>query len=434
MASLDGTVVNVATVAIRASFGSSEADLTWNVDSYVLAFASLLMLGGNLAASFGSRKIYLIGMLAFVAASIGCALAPTQLFLIITRAFEGASAALFMPSSLALLVETFPDQAQRARMVGLWSAMVASAAALGPTVGGLLVSVFGWRSIFLINVPIVIVGVVLTARVVPAVRGNRRRVSFTSNALFLLTISAAAYALIQVRSSVSVGPVIAAIAVSLVAGIGLILQQVHTRAPVMPWRLFTRAPFALSNTIGFLYSAALFGSLYLMSLFFQGARHLDAFAAGVQLLPMTICFPLGNILYTRLHRRLGDATIMAIFLSLAGLATLLLEVTKPSTPYWYLAVVLGVANSGAGLVTASLTTATLRAAGDENANHAGAVLNTNRQLGVLVGVAIVGIILEDAGKLYGGTHAALAFVAAAYLSAGLAALVTRGVSKGAETT
>ena len=123
-----------------------------------------------------------------------------------------------------------------------------------------------------------------------------------------------------------------------------------------------------------------------MGLFFQNARHVSPMEAGLQLLPMTMCFPLGNILYTRIHHRISNAAIMSVCLSVAGVATLLLIGVDRETPYWLLALVLGIANSGAGLVTASMTAATVAAAGDRHANHAGAILNANRQLGVLVGV------------------------------------------------
>ncbi len=218
----------------------------------------------------------------------------------------------------------------------------------------------------------------------------------------------------------------AASALLVIGGLILVVQQPHAHAPVMPWNLFTRPAFAVSNIVGFLYSGALYGNLYLMGLFLQNARHVSAFEAGLRLLPMTVCFPLGNIVYVRIHHRVSNAAIMTTCLLIAGIATLLLVQAEPSTPYWYTAVTLGAANSGAGLVTASMTAATVHAAGDEHANHAGAVLNTNRQLGILVGVATVGLILGSTSSWYHGLHIALGVIAAAYLLASVAAFtVTR---------
>lgn len=425
MASVDATVVNVAAVDIGRSLGSSLTGITWVVDVYVLTFASLLLLGGALATAYGSKRLYLIGMDVFLLASIGCAVAPNEATLIAARAAEGAGAALFMPSSLALLVGMFGEPVQRARMLGLWSAMVATSAALGPSLGGFLVSALGWRSIFLINIPVVIAGIALTMRVIPGTTGTGRRVSPVGNALFFVTVASGSFVLIQGHSSGFGAPrILAAVVLVVVAAAVLTAHQMRASEPMMPWRLFARRSFSGVNAVGFLYSGALYGCLYLMGLFFQNARHVGALEAGLQLLPMTVCFPLGNLAYTQIHQRVSDSTMMAACLAIAGIATALLLPVNPSTPYWYLAVVLGLANSGAGLVTASMTAATVKAAGDEHANHAGAVLNTNRQLGILVGVAVIGLILQSTSDWYEGLHSALALVVVMYLLASLIAIAT----------
>lgn len=433
MASIDSTVVNVAAVSIGRSFGSSLGVLTWVVDVYVLTFASLLLLGGSLATAFGSRRLYLAGMVVFLAASLACAAAPSPTMLIVARAVQGAGAAMFMPSSLSLLVARFTEPRQRARMLGLWSAMVATSSAIGPTLGGVLVNSFGWRSIFLINVPVVIAGITLTLRYIPNDPGIRRRISPLGHLALLIAVASAAFVLIQGNSTGFGAPIIlVAAGVLVVSAATLVVQQRRSDHPVMPWPLFRIRAFALPNLVGFLYSGALFGCLYLMGLFFQNARHATPLEAGLQLLPMTICFPLGNVLYTRIHHRVSNPVIMTACLLLAGTATLLLIRVDPQTPYWYLAVALGLANSGAGLVTASMTAATVTAAGDQHANYAGAVLNTNRQVGVLIGVAVIGLVIQASSNWYAGLHLSLAILAGTYIAAGLAALTlaisTRGAS------
>lgn len=242
----------------RFSFGSTLTGLTWVVDVYVLTFASLLLLAGSLATAFGSRRLYLVGMILFLVASIGCAIAPSEATLIAARAVEGIGAALFMPSSLALLVGTFTEPGQRAKMLGLWSAMVATSAAIGPTVGGVLVGAFGWRSIFLINVPVVVAGLVLTALVIPSTPGTGQRVSPVGNLLFFVVVASGAYVLIQGRSSgFGARSVIFAAALLVIGGLVLIVEQSRTATPVMPWILFARPAFGVPNVVGFLYSGAL---------------------------------------------------------------------------------------------------------------------------------------------------------------------------------
>ncbi|TDD59006.1 MFS transporter, partial [Actinomadura darangshiensis] len=164
MASVDATVMQIAGATIQDRLGTSLSRLTWAVDGYVLTFAALLMLAGGLAGRLGARKVYLWGMAVFFAASLAAALAPAIEVLITARLVQGAGAALFMPSSLALLIQAFPDPRRRARVLGLWSAIVSSAIALGPTLGGVLVATLGWRSIFLINLPVGIAGMALTLR------------------------------------------------------------------------------------------------------------------------------------------------------------------------------------------------------------------------------------------------------------------------------
>lgn len=420
MASIDSTVVNVAVVTIGKSFGSSVNQLTWIVDSYVLAFASLLLLGGSLSTTFGSRRLYLSGMAVFLGASLVCALAPDPAILIAARAVQGAGAAMFMPSSLALLIAQFTEPARRARMLGLWSAMVATSAAVGPTLGGILVSTFGWRSVFLINIPVVVVGIALTLRCIPTGRGTGDGVSLTGHATLLMAVACAAFVLIQGRSNGFTSPVILiALAMLIASAVLLAFQQRRTRHPVMPWPLFRRRAFTEPNLVGFLFSGALYGSLYLMGLFFQNARNAAPLEAGLQLLPITICAPIANVVYTRIHQRVSNSTIMTACLLLAGFATLLLIRVDVHTPYWYIAIALVIANSGAGLVVAAMTAATVAAADDRHAGFAGAVLNTNRQMGVLIGIAVVGLIIQANTNWYGGLHISMVVVAAAYITAGL---------------
>lgn len=423
MASIDSTVVNVAAVSIGQSFNVSLDVLTWVVDIYVLTFAALLLLGGSLATSFGSRRLYLIGMVVFLVASVACAVAPNPMTLLAARAAQGTGAAMFMPSSLSLLVTQFTEPRERARMLGLWSAMVAMSSAIGPSLGGILVSSFGWRSIFLINIPVVVAGIALTRMVIPRDTGTRQCISTLGHLTLLIAVSSAAFVLIQGHSSGFDTPLILTTAgILTLAVIALVIGQRRAAHPVMPWELFRHGAFITPNLVGFLYSAALFGALYLMGLFFQSARQADPLQAGLQLLPMTICFPLGNILYTRIQHRVSNATIMASCLFLAAAATLALIWVDAQTPYWYIAIFLGLANSGAGLVTAAMTAATIAGAGDRHANYAGAVLNTNRQLGVLIGIATVGLIVQAATTSYSGLHIAVAVLAAIYLAACLAAL------------
>lgn len=431
MASLDVTAINVAGAAIQRDVGASLAELTWIVDGYVLVFASLLMLAGGLADRVGARTVYLWGMAIFVVASLGCALAPTAGVLIAARLLQGAGAALFMPSSLSLLVAAFPGKRQRTRMLGLWSAIVATATAVGPTVGGLLVSAFDWQSIFLINLPVGLAGVLLTLRFIAPSERRDHVLAVPGHALWIAALAALSCTLIEgPRLGWTAGPLLVAYAVLVVAAALLVLRERRAAAQVMPWELFRVPAFTGANLAGFLFNFALYGSVFMLSLFFQHARGASAFQAGLQLLPMTIWFPLGNIVYARISARISNGALLTAFLLVAGIASLTMTTVSPSTPYWVLATAVAVSGTGAGIISPGMTAALVDAAGVRHANAAGSVLNANRQIGTLVGVAVMSVVLGTAADWTRGPAIAFLVVGIAYLAgaAGSWLLIARPAS------
>lgn len=422
MAALDVTVVNVAGAAIQQSLGASLTELTWIVDGYVLVFGSLLMLAGGLANRVGAKTVYLWGMAVFFVASLGCALAPGAGSLIAARLVQGAGAALFMPSSLSLLVSSFPEKRQRTRMLGLWSAIVATASGLGPTIGGLLVSAFGWPSIFLVNLPIGIVGMLMTRRYVAESQRRTITLAVPGHVLWIVALAALSFALIE-------GPklgwgarwVLAAYAVLVLAAGLLVVRERRAENLVMPWRMFRLPRFTGANLAGFLFNFALYGSMFMLSLFFQHGRGASAVQAGLELLPMTIWFPLGNLVYSRISARFSNGALLTVFLLIAGVASLTMTTVSPSTPYWVLAMVVSIANIGAGIISPGMTAALVDAAGPGHANVAGAVLNANRQLGTLVGVAAVSVVLGSVSDWTRGPAVSFLVIGLAYLAGAIGA-------------
>jgi DHA2 family methylenomycin A resistance protein-like MFS transporter len=417
MASLDVTVVNVAGTTIQEQLGASLSELTWIVDGYVLIFASLLMLAGGLANRIGAKTIYLWGMAIFLVASLGCALAPTGGALIAARLLQGAGAALFMPSSLSLLVFSFPDKRQRTRMLGLWSAIVATAAALGPTVGGLLVSVFDWRSIFVLNLPIGIVGILMTRRYIAPAERRPVTLAVPGHALWIVALAALSFGLIEgPQLGWGANPALVSYVVLLIATGLLVVRERRADNPVMPWNLFRLPGFAGANLVGFLFNFAVYGSMFMLALFFQHARGANPFLAGLELLPMTIWVPLGNLAYSRISGRLSNGNLLTVFLLIAGIASLTMITVSTSTPYWVLAVAVAVANVGAGIVSPGMTAALVDAAGVEHANVAGSVLNANRQTGTLVGVAGMSVVLGTITDWNRGPAVSFLIIGIAYLA------------------
>ncbi len=237
MTILDVTIVNVALVNIKERLSANVTGLQWIVDGYALVFASLLLTGGDLGDRIGRRKVFLLGLALFTLASALCSLAPSLLVLQIARAFQGLGAALLVPTSLALLNTIFPDARKRAQAIGIWAAVASIGATSGPLLGGLLVNTFGWRSIFLINIPIGILCFLLTSRsIAPSTPQGGRSLDLAGQGASVLTLGMLTFALIEGNSLGSRSPLIlAAYAGSVLFFLLLLLREKTTRDPMLPF-------------------------------------------------------------------------------------------------------------------------------------------------------------------------------------------------------
>ncbi|MEK4599230.1 MFS transporter [Bacillus sp. FSL R9-9497] len=418
MATLDVTVVNVAVADIQEKLQISLSSTTWIVDGYMLFFASLLLAGGSLANRYGAKNIYLIGLTIFVIASVLCALAPTGTILIVARSIQGVGAALFMPSSLSLLAISYPDANKRAKMFGIWSAIVSISSGLGPFVGGVLVNTFGWRSIFLINIPIGIIGLLMAYFIVTSSPGKKGNLNIFNHILGIITLAGLSFTLIEGPSlGWSSSSIIIALIVTIVTATLFISIERRVKDPIIPMKLFNNSSFSSANLVGFLINFALFGGIFMFGLFLQKAKGASPFIAGVELLPIMAVFVIGNLLFARLTTRLGVKIPMLVSFTIAGIGSLLLMFSVSSAPYWILAVIYAIANLGVGVAVPAMTATVMQAAGKEHANIAGATLNANRQVGALVGVAIMGVVLHEAHSWYNGATIAFLVMSIAYLVA-----------------
>lgn len=421
MASLDTGIMNVAAHDLQARLGLTMSGLTWVVDGYVLSFAALLLLAGSLAKRFGARRTYLAGLAVFTVASLLGAAAPGGGALVAARLAQGAGAALFMPSSLSLLMNAFPEPARRAKVLGIWSAIVSTSVGLAPTLGGLLVGTLGWRSIFLVNLPIGILGLLLTRRVITPVPGTGAPLGGSGHVLGLLALGALSYALIEGPATGWTAPaILAAFTVTVLAAAGFVLRERTARTPVLPVALFADSRFSAANAVGFLFNFAFYGALFVLGLFLQTGRGASAVTAGLQMLPAVLVLPLGNVLYTRIAPRTGNRTALTASLAFSAAGYLLLFlVLSPSLPYGVIAAVLAVANLASGISSPAMTGVLMEAAGREHADIGSATLNANRQVGSLVGIAGMGAVLTGAGGAYQGTGYAFALTALALAAAAL---------------
>ena len=426
MAMIDVTAVNTALSDISVSLRVPLTGLVWVVDGYTLTFAALLMAGGALADRFGPKNVYQGGLSVFILGSVLCAVAPSGDALIAARLLQGAGAALFMPSSLSLLTHAYEDQATRTRMLGTWSAIVGCSSAVGPLVGGVLVHGFGWRSVFWVNVPIGLLGIALTQMLVPATPRHERDLSMLSHLLGVAALAALSFVLIEGPAlGWTSAPVLGA-AVVAVASAGLLVRRERMGAhPLLPRGLFETPAFAAANGVGFLINFAAFGQLFLLSLYIQQGGA-DALHTGLKLIPMMAAFATGNLVSGRISARVGTrAPMMYGLLVGLGAALVMLAGLTPQTPYWLLVLGTFVMNVAIGIAIPAMTATVMLVAGKANANSAAAALNANRQIGALVGVALMGTILHGVPDWAWCLPLAFCLISAAY--AGALALVYRHV-------
>lgn len=356
MAMIDVTAVNTALSDIAASLSVPLTGLVWVVDGYTLTFAALLMAGGALADRFGPKTVYQGGLSVFIVGSVLCAVAPSGNALIASRLLQGAGAALFMPSSLSLLTHAYEDQATRARMLGTWSAIVGCSSAAGPLVGGILVHEFGWRSVFWVNVPIGLAGIVLTQVLAPATARHERALSMLSHVLGVAALAALSFVLIEgpVLGWVS-APVLAAATATLMAAALLVRRERAGAHPLLPRALFDTPAFAAANGVGFLINFAVFGQLFLLSLYIQQGGD-DALHTGIKLIPMMAAFAIGNLTSGRITARVGTRPPMMYGLMVGlGAALLMLACLRPETPYWLLVLGTIVMNVAIGIAIPGMT-------------------------------------------------------------------------------
>jgi MFS transporter, DHA2 family, methylenomycin A resistance protein len=419
MALLDVTVVNVAVSAIQVGLNTGVRGLSWVIDGYTLAFASLLLLAGGLGDRVGAKRIFVMGLALFTIASALCGAAPGLTTLVLARILQGVGAALFMPSSLAILRLAYPKAQDRARAIGIWSALTAVAAASGPLVGGLLVASFGWRSIFLINVPL---GVVAVAMAVHFVRPSPRAVEGKGFDLLAQTTAIASVALFTwalierpVRGWTS-PIVVGAVALSLAGLRAFVSLERRSENPILPLRLFENRAFSSTASAALLYAGAFFGSVLALSLHFQQFRGASPAVAGLQLTAITLSFGVTSVVAGRLAARYGTRGPILSGLAVLSVSASWLAVLPSGARYPLLAPALVLMGVGAGLVAPSMNASILASVPASLSGIGAGVLNASRQVGTAVGVAIFASFFHGDGTAT-GVRLSMFSAAAAYLGA-----------------
>jgi EmrB/QacA subfamily drug resistance transporter len=407
---LDVTIVNVALPSIGRELHASVSGLQWTVDAYTLVLASLLMLSGSTADRLGRRRTFVIGLSVFAAGSLLCSLAPSLGLLVVFRMFQAVGGSMLNPVAMSIITNTFTDPKERAQAVGVWGAVVGISMALGPIVGGLLVTSAGWRSIFWINLPVGLTAIVLALRYIPESKAPRaRRFDPVGQALMIVLFATLTFGIIEAPSRGWGSPaIVVAFTLAAAALVGFLVYEPRRRDPLVDLRFFRSIPFAAATVTAVAAFAALGGFLFLNTLYLQEVRGLSALQAGLDTLPMAAMTVIASPISGRLVGHRGARIPLVV--SGIGLMTAcaMLAGIDPVTPFTWLFAAYVVFGLGFGLVNAPITNAAVSGMPRAQAGVASAIASTSRQIGQTLGVAIVGALVTSrvAGGMVGSSFAA----------------------------
>ncbi|MFX1738081.1 MFS transporter [Paraburkholderia sp. A1RI_3L] len=406
---LDTSIVNVALQSIGTTFGGGMAALQWIVNAYTLAFASLLLTGGMLGDRWGARNSYLGGLAVFTVASAFCGFAPDMTVLIAARMLQGVGAALLVPCSLTLLNRAYPDAGERARAIGVWAGCGGAALAAGPFAGGVLIDVWGWRGIFAVNVPIGLLGIWLTLRVARDERRETARHFDVAGQIAAIVALGASIAVLIEGGALGWGSpaVVAGIGASVVAWAGFMAIEVRRAQPMLPLAFFRHGVFTGAAFAAMTTALTSFGLVFVLALYFQRARGYSPLWTGLAFLPLTVVVTGGNVAVGRLVKAYGARWPLTAGLALqaAGFAALALPDT--TAPYWLVALPLPLVGLGGGFVTPAATAALIDTVDARRAGIAAGVLNSARQAGAALGVAVFGTLLAVEPRFIDGMRESL---------------------------
>ncbi|WP_308120285.1 MFS transporter [Streptomyces poriferorum] len=438
MVLLDNTIVGAALPDMQHRLHTQLTGLQWIVDAYVLLVAMLLLSGGIFADRFGRKRVYLTGVAVFTAASVLCSLAPSVGWLVAGRVLQGIGAAAVSPASLALLAAAHPVPQERMKAIGLWAGFSGLGLAAGPVAGGVLTEAFGWPAIFLVNLPIGMVLLLFGLRHLGESRNpSAPAIDIPGTALSVLGVGALTYGLIEGGARGWTSPVIlGSFAASVLLLAAFVAVEARHSAPMLPLRLFRERLFTVSNTAMVVVGFALMGSSFFFSQFFVYVQGSSILRAGLQTLPLSLAMVIVSPFAGRFAARHGFRIVVTTGLALAGTGLVALGTVHADTGYESVWWRLGLVGTGFALTLSPLTGAAIQAVSPQEGGLASGISSTTRQIGAVLGVALLGAIVRSRQSGGASFEAGLnsAFLAAGAIT--LAAAVFTGLwlarSKAAE--
>jgi EmrB/QacA subfamily drug resistance transporter len=403
MATLDNLVVTTALPVIREDLHATVESLEWTVNAYTLTFAVLLLTGAALGDRFGRRRMLAIGLGIFTISSAAAALAPTAGALVAARAAQGVGGAIITPLTLTILSAGVPAN-RRGAFIGAWSGIAGLAVAFGPLVGGAVVSGISWHWIFWLNVPIGIVLIPLALARLQETHGPAGKLDLPGLGLASVGLTGIVWGLVRGHGQGWTSPeiVIALTAGAIVFAL-FVLWELRTKEPMLPMRFFRNRVFALANVASLLMFFGMFGSIFLLSQFFQTVQGYSPLGSGLRILPWTIMPMFVAPIAGALSDKIGGARLMGIGLTLqaTGLGSLA-AISTPATPYWELVAPFMVSGIGMAMFWAPVANVVLAAVRPEEEGQASGAQNAIRELGGVFGVAVLASVWSHYGSYSNG--------------------------------
>jgi EmrB/QacA subfamily drug resistance transporter len=409
MIMLDNTVVNVALPSMRSSLHMSLSELEWVVAGYALTFAAFMLIGGKLADFIGRRLVFMIGLAVFTGASLACGLAPNGGFLIGARIVQGLGGALMNPATLSIIAATFAPR-ERGRAIGIWAGVSAMALAIGPLVGGLLTEHVNWNWIFFINVPVGLLGLLAIPLFIDESRDTtaEQRLDLPGLATSALGLFSLTYAFIEANTyGWASGRIIGAFAVAAASLIAFVLLERHQRAPMLDLSLFRNRTFGGANAAMLFVGLAMFGTFFYVSLYMQNVLKYSPVEAGASFLPMTILIILIAPRAGALTDRVGSRWLVGVGMTLLAVMLFYYTTLGAHESFWALLPGLLIGGAGMGMTMTPVTAAAMSAVSVDKAGVGSAVLNSARQVGGSLGIAVMGAIVAGSSNYLTGFHDAL---------------------------
>jgi EmrB/QacA subfamily drug resistance transporter len=394
---LDNTVVNVALPSIQRDLGTDLSELQWIVTGYALTFAALMLIGGKVADAYGRRLIFVVGIAIFTGASLLCGLAESGDMLIAARVLQGVGAALMNPATLSIIAATFPPH-QRGMAIGIWVGVSGLALAIGPLVGGLLTDYLDWSWIFFVNVPVGILAIAASFLFIDESRDHtHERLDLPGLATSGIGLFALTYALIEANTyGWGSARILGAFALAGVALLAFVLLERHQRAPMLPLDLFRSGTYTGANLVILLVALAMFGVFFFVSLYMQNILGYSAVQTGAAFLPMTILIILVAPIAGKTSDRFGSRGLMTAGMILIAVHLVYFSSLTENSSFWNLLPALMIGGVGMALTMTPSAAAATRSVPVDKAGVGSAVLNSARQVGGTMGIAVMGAIVASA--------------------------------------